>query len=163
MDRKRGQLVYVTIALLLCSVQAGVFAIAITVTGSWSETINENDLQGGPGTDLVSTYESAADEIIIDIYDTGVPSWKVEVHKVDTNWHANFTLSVRRTSDGSGGGSINGGLTYSEITDTDSQFFTGQDDRSNVDCQLQLEGVSVQIPPDTYTTTVYYTVSDQGS
>ena len=55
------------------------------------------------------------------------------------------------------------GLTYGEITDTDTQFFTGQDDRSNVDCQLQLEDVSVQIPPDTYTTTVYYTVSDQGS
>ena len=161
MDRKRGQLVYVIIALLLCFVRAGVFAIVITVTGSWSETINENDLQGGPGTDLVSTYESATNEVVIDIDDTS-STWKVEHKRTDSTWHANFTLSEKRTSDGSGPGSVSGGTSYSTIGTTDTQFFTGSDTRSNIDVQLQLEGVSVQIPPDTYSTTVTYTVIESG-
>ena len=150
-------------ALLVALIGPGVFGIAITVTGSWSETINEADLQGGAGTDLVSTYESASDEISIDVTDVGQSNWKVEQRKVDTNWHANFTLSVRRTADGTGEGDVNGGQTYTEVEDTDRQFFTGSKQRMNVKCQLKLEGVSVQIPPDTYTTTVYYTVSTQGS
>jgi hypothetical protein len=82
----------------------------------------------------------------------------VDVKKSDTNWHANFQLYVRRTSDGSGSGSISGGTSYQEITDTDQSFFNGTLDRSNITGQLELTGVTVQIPVDTYTTTVYYTV-----
>lgn len=140
-----------------------VFALSITVTGSWNETINEADLTGGAGTDLTSTYESAADEVSIDVGDTGATSWKVEQSRVDSNWHANFTLSIKRTADGTGEGTINGGQVYTEVDTTDKNFYTGQKNRMNVKCQLKLEGVSIQIPPDTYTTTIYYTVSDQGS
>ena len=161
MDRKRGQLVFMTIALLFCIVQAAVFAITLTVTGDWSETINVNDLQGGPGTDLISTYESASDEVVIDIDQTS-STWRVEHKRTDSTWHANFTLSEKRTSDGSGGGSISGGTSYTEITETDAQFFTGSQARSVVNVQLQLEGVSIQIPLDTYSTTVTYTVIEMG-
>lgn len=146
-------------AFILCT--SGIcWAISITVTGSWSETIDESDLQGGAGSDLIDTYESAANAGIIDISAT-IGDWGLDVKKVDTNWHGDFHLYAKRTSDGTGSGSISGGDTYQEVTNTDASFFSGNDDRSNVDIQLQLTGVSIQVPPDIYTTTVYYTVSDQ--
>jgi hypothetical protein len=132
-------------------------AINIQVTGNYSETINASQLQAGPGSDLTDTYESAVDAAYIDVSAT-TGSWSIDIKKVDTNWHANFHLYVKRTSDGNGSGSISGGLSYQEITDTDQNFFGGNRARSFVDLQLRLTGVSVQIPPDTYTTTVYYTV-----
>ena len=132
-------------------------AINIEVTGNWSETINAARLQAGAGSDLIDTYESAVDVAYIDISAT-TGSWSIDIRKVDTNWHANFHLYVRRTSDGNGSGSISGGSSYQEITDTDQSFFGGNRARSYVDLQLRLTGVSIQVPPDIYTTTVYYTV-----
>ena len=134
-------------------------SVAIEVTGDWSETIDVNDLQSGPGSDLVNSHESASDVGVMDISGT-TSDWDVDVKKSDTNWHASFTLNVRRTTDGSGAGSISGGTSYQEITDTDSTFFSGNKNRSNIDLQLQLTGASVQITPDTYTTTVSYTITE---
>lgn len=130
----------------------------LTLTGSWSETIDALDLQAGAGSDLIDTYESASNEISIQIVSPA--NWRVDVRKSDITWHSNFQLYVRRTSDGTGGGSISGGTTYQEVTDTDQSFFTGNKNRNSVDVQLRLTGVSIQIPPGTYTTTVYYTVVD---
>lgn len=141
---------------LLISSYGICWAVSITVTGSWAETIDALDLQAGAGSDLIDTYESASNTVAIDII--APTNWRVDVKKSDTNWPANFQLYVRRTSDGSGSGSISGGTSYQEITDTDQSFFNGTLDRSNITGQLKLTGVSVQIPVDTYTTTVYYTV-----
>jgi len=141
---------------LLISSYGICWAVNITITGSWSETIDASDLQAGAGSDLIDTYESASNTVAIDII--APTNWRVDVKKSDTNWHANSQLYVRRTSDGSGSGSISGGTSYQEITDTDQSFFNGTIDRSNITGQLKLTGVSVQIPVDTYTTTVYYTV-----
>ena len=144
--------------ILLCSKAEA--PISITVTGSWSETINASDLQAGAGSDLISTYESAADAGSIDITETS-GNWAVDVKKVDTNWHSNLHLHIKRTSDGSGSGSISGGVSYQEVTDIDQSFFSGDGDRSSVNVQLKLTGISIQVAPDTYTATVYYTVYDQ--
>lgn len=135
--------------------------INITVAGSWFLTINASDLLAGAGTDLIDTYESAADAVSISISETTGASdnWRVDVKKVDTDWESSFHLYVKRTSQGTGG-SVSGGTAYQEITDADQSFFNGSDDVSGIDIQLKLSGVSVQIPPDTYTTTVYYTVVD---
>jgi len=148
-----------TLLLFLLISSYGIcWAVNITITGSWAETIDASDLQAGAGSDLIDTYESASNTVAIDIITP--TNWRVDVKKSDTNWHANFQLYVRRTSDGSGSGSISGGTSYQEITDTDQSFFNGTLDRSNITGQLELTGVSVQIPVDTYTTTVYYTVVD---
>lgn len=144
--------------ILLCSKAEA--PISITVTGSWSENINASDLQAGAGSDLISTYESATDAVSIDVTETS-GNWAVDVKKIDTHWHSNLHLHIKRTSDGTGSGSISGGGAYQEVTDTDQSFFNGSGDRSNVNIQLKLTGVSVQVTPDTYTTTVYYTVYDQ--
>jgi hypothetical protein len=133
----------------------------ITVTGSWFLTIDASDLQAGAGSDLIDTYESASNQVTIDISSVGGNNWRVDVKKVDTNWHSSFHLYVKRTSNGtgSGGGSISGGTSYQEVTDTDQSFFSGNRNRYGINVQLKLSGVSVQIPPDTYITTVYYTVT----
>jgi len=135
--------------------------ISITLTGSWSETINAADLTAGPGSDLQDSYESAADAASLSISGTGGvgDTWRIDVKKVDANWHGNFVLSVRRTSAGTGG-SVSGGDAYQQVTDTDNSFFSGSEDVSGINVQLKLSGVSIQVPPDTYTTTVYYTVVD---
>lgn len=135
--------------------------ISITVTGSWSETIDASDLQAGAGSDLNSTYESGSSQVSIDISGTagGGDDWRVDVKKVDTIWHGNLTLWVKRTSAGTGG-SVSGGTFYQPVGGTDSSFFNGSDDVSGIEVQLQLTGVSVSVPPNTYTTTVTYTVVD---
>ena len=54
-------------------------------------------------------------------------TWRVDVSKSDTNWHANFHLFVQRTSNGSGNpNNISGGTTYQEVTGTDQSFFNGE-------------------------------------
>ena len=149
--------------ILLCSKAEA--SISITVTGNWSETINAADLQAGAGSDLVSTYESSSSAVSIDISGTaGVgDNWRIDVKKVDSAvWHNNFRLSVKRASDGAGAGDISGGNSYQEVTDIDQSFFSGDNDRSNVNIQLKVDGVSIQIPPNNYTTTIYYTVVDTG-
>lgn len=130
----------------------------ITVTGSWTENIDASDLQAGAGSDLIDTYESASDQIDIYVDAQGARNYRVDVRKNDANWHSNFQLSVRRTSDGTGYGWVSGGTSYQEVTDTDQSFFTGNRDRQDIKVQLRLTGVSVQVPTDIYTTTVWYTV-----
>jgi hypothetical protein len=139
-----------------------VAAISITVTGDWAETIDENDLIGGAGSELVSDYESASDQVTITISGTIDPSdaWRVDVRKININWDSNLHFYVRRTSDGTGPGGISGGTSYQEVTDAYLSFFSGSGDRSDIHIQLELSGVSVQIPPDNYSITVYYTVVD---
>jgi hypothetical protein len=136
-------------------------AIDIVVTGDWLLTVDALDLQAGAGSDLIDTYESTADAISISISGTAGASdnWRVNVKKADTYWDSSLHLYVQRTSDGTGG-SVSGGTAYQEITDVAQSFFDGSDDVSGIDVQLRLSGVSIQIPPDTYTTTVYYTVVD---
>lgn len=145
--------------MLFLLVSAPVGAIYISVTGSWSETINSLDLQAGAGSDLISTYESSSDQVSISISDTS-GNWRVDIKKIDTNWHNDLHLFVKRTSDGSGFGSISGGESYQEILDTYQTFFNGSGDGSNIHIQQKLSGVSVQIPPDSYGVTIYYTVVD---
>jgi hypothetical protein len=136
------------------------WAISITVTGSWNEIIDSADLQGPAGSDLISSCESASNQIDIDITEvTG--SWEVTIRKADTNWDSNLSLYAKRTSDGTAG-TINGGTTYQEISDIDQSFFWSDSgvDTYNIFIQLKVSGLSVQIPPDNYTTTVYYTITE---
>jgi len=136
-------------------------AISVILTGSWSLTITSSDLISGAGSDLKSDYESAADAVSISISGTTGASdnWRVDVEKIDTNWPNSLNLYIKRTSDGTGG-SVSGGTSYQQITDVNQTFFSGSGDVSWINVQLKLNGVSIQISPDNYTTTVYYTVVD---
>ncbi|KPL00800.1 MAG: hypothetical protein AMJ91_03250 [candidate division Zixibacteria bacterium SM23_73_3] len=139
-------------------------AIDISATGGWGETIDQADLVSGAGSDLVDTYESATDATSIDITNTidKHDAWRVDVRRVDGGgWHGDFTLYVKRTSDGNGQGNvISGGLSYIEITTTDSEFYSGEGALWNVDVQYQLTGMSIGVLPANYSTTIIFTVVD---
>lgn len=139
-----------------------ILAISITVTGSWSLTIDETDLQAGAGSDLVAQYPSASNQVIVDITQTNRP-WTVTIRGTVTNWHSDMRVWVRRTGDGNGHplGSIQGGTSWQQVTLTDQYFFEGTRRRINVPIQLGVNGVSLQIPPDTYSSTIIYTVTEQ--
>jgi hypothetical protein len=98
--------------------------------------------------------------VVIDISITA-GNWALDVKKLDATWHNNLHLYIMRTSDGSGLGTISGGATYQELTDANLSFFSGSNDRSNINIQLKLTGVTITVPPNVYNTTVYYTVYDQ--
>ncbi len=131
----------------------------ISITGNWSLVIDASDLQSGAGTDLNPTYFSATDEISIDITNT-ITNWQVTVRGTASNWHGNFTFGLRRTTDGTGFGSISGGTAWLIVSGADQQFFAGSWPRWNIKVQCGLTGISLQIPPDTYIGTLIYTVTE---
>jgi hypothetical protein len=139
-------------------------AISISAIGAWSETVDEADLAGAPGSNLITTYESATDQVSLDISETTAApppdTWRVDVKKTDTTWHSDLHLYLKRTSDGTGPGTIMSGGSYQEVTDTYTSFFAGANDRTGINVQLKITGVSVNVPADAYSTTIYYTVVD---
>jgi len=147
--------------LSLCVCSLG-WAIDITSTGNWAETINAGDLVGGAGTDLNDQYTSASDQVAITISNTldDNDNWRVDVRKSDTSWHNDLSVSVKRTDGGSGTGAISGGTSFQTAGAVDAEFFNGRGDRSNVHVQLQVSGMSVSIPPATYSTSIVFTVVD---
>ncbi|MFC2170056.1 hypothetical protein ACFLRM_05795 [Acidobacteriota bacterium] len=150
--------------VLLCVLffAIGSWAQIITVTGNWIQIIDSSNLQGPAGSDLNPSYESAIDEIYIDLEE--LPSdWEVDVKKFDENWDPNLNLYIQKISDGTAGTPLEGGEGYQLVTDSDQFFFEpgsgGSDLAINgIYIQLKVDGVSVQIPPDIYITKVYYTI-----
>ncbi len=155
--KNRKQLILLFILFVFIGFINKIQAQTITVTGSWVLTIGLLDLQGGAGSDFNPTYESAVDQIEIDIKDAAKINWRVDVSKIDINWDSRMILSVKRTG---GGKEITGGTVYQEVTDTDQEFFRGSKNNNNIPVQLQLDGMTVEIQQDTYTTTIYYTVME---
>ncbi len=149
------------LAPLFFTPQTAHAAISITVTGSWLETIDKNDLLYGAGSDLQSTYTSVSGQVSIDISGTSGASdaWRVDIRKVDNTWNGNLHPYVMRTSAGTGG-SVSGGTSYQEVTDINTSFFSGSGDVTGINVQLRLAGASIQISPSSYSTVLYYTVVD---
>jgi hypothetical protein len=160
MERSSRISIVLLITAALVASEAAWAALSIKVTGSWFETIDASDLVGGPGSELKDTYESSADQVSMEVEITGAGNkdWRVDVRKVDTDWHSDLGLYVRRTSDGSGPGQVSGGTSYQQLSDTYQEFFRGSRNRRDMSLQLKLDGVSADIPCGTYLTTVYYTV-----
>jgi hypothetical protein len=144
--------------VLAAAVAGSLSAISISVSGSWSTVIDVSDLQGGAGTNLVPSQESPLNGSSLTVSQASGLNWQVSVRKIDGTWPSGLGLAVERTSNGSGSGSIAGGTAYLTVTSTDQSFFTGRGNRSTVYLRFQLSGLSVNIPPSTYSTTVIYTV-----
>jgi hypothetical protein len=137
-------------------------AMDISAVGSWSGTIDAAALQAGAGSNLTDTYESVAGATVLTIFNTASNSdnWRVDVRRTDAAWHSNFHLYVKRTSDGTGSGSISGGSSYLEIPTIDSQFFSGAGNRDGINLRYILTGMSVSASPNVYGSTVIFTVVD---
>lgn len=132
----------------------------VRVDGGWTDlTIGSADLVGGAGTDLIDTYTSDSNASRLDVrrarnYDF----WRVDVSREDINWHENLYLYARRTGNGHGHGQVYGGSSYIELNNIDRELFHGRGRLNNIPIQYQLSGVSLQVPPDTYGTTIIFTV-----
>jgi hypothetical protein len=149
----------VLLRLVFAAAAAGSLgAINITVSGSWSAVLDVSNLQGGPGTDFLPVMESPLDVVTMDIKQAQRQDWQVTVRRIDGIWPSDLALSVKRTSNGKGNGTISGGTSYQSVTAVDQPFFSGYRNRTNVSLRFQLSGLSVKIPPSAYTTTIVYTV-----
>lgn len=122
--------------------------------------MDETNLISGAGSDLIDTYESATNATLASISNCTDDSdnWRVEVRRNDSGWYGDFTISVKRTSEGTGTGSISGGLSYIEITTTDTELFSGAGNRDNINLQYKLTGMSINVSQSNYNTTIIFTV-----
>jgi hypothetical protein len=134
------------------------YAADIVATGGWNRTIDSSDLTSGAGSDLNPAYESASGATTLDV--VAAAGYRVDVRQSTGTWDAAMTLYARRTSAGTGSGSVSGGDTYQEITTVDAEFFSGDSDRTGVDVQYRVDGLSIDVSPDTYMTTVSFTITD---
>ena len=133
-------------------------AADVTASGGWNRTVDSSDLASGPGSDLNPTYESAANATSIDLLAVG--NYRIDVRRSIGSWSGDLTLYVKRTSNGTGSGSISGGGTYQAVSTTNTEFFTGNSNRNGVEVQYQTTGMSVDVSPSNYTTNVIYTITD---
>jgi hypothetical protein len=147
------------LAASFCALPSTLPATDLDATGSWFETVSAADLSSGPGSNLVSEYTSPADQATFDVSDAN--DWEVHVSRTDTSWSGNARLFIMRSSGGTGSGQITGGTSFSEVTPTSQQLCTGTSGRAGVGLQFRLTGISIQIPPGNYSTTVTLTVTDK--
>lgn len=153
----------VFMSLLMTAGLPAVFALEVTVSGGHAFTIDQDDLAGGAGSNFNPVHQSAVDAVLITVAATtdDTDAWQMLVHKEDALWHGSLSLGVLRTGAGTGSGSISGGDVLSlTLNASDQVFFEGSGDRTTIPVQLKLSGVSVLIPVDSYTTTVYLTILD---
>jgi hypothetical protein len=137
-------------------------AATLSSTGDWLQTVDASNLISGAGSELTDTYLSPVITTTLDV--TGCvdssEAWWILIKRVDQNWDSDhFVLSVRRTSEGTGEGIIDGGDSFQEVTTGDSIFITGQGDRTGIAVQYQLTGISIQNPPANYSTNLEFTIT----
>lgn len=144
----------------------------LTVTGTdpSTVTIGVGDLTGGAGSALVTAKENTAGDLVMSVWDDddghnlGKSTWRVVVKRsVSANWPAALAVAVKRTGDGISiptGHEIEGGESYRTITGTDAEFFVSSFVRTGVPLRFRLAGISLAVPPDTYTATITFTMID---
>ena len=163
---------FVTLLILPAALafSTGTVDISASDTSPVIFTIGQSDVVGGAGGDVPAWFETPTDERSFDIDATWInifggfwipENWHVDVSRVDTNWHTDLHLYIRRTGAGTGA-TLTGGTAYQEIYDYDALFFSGAGgDCFGIPVQFRISGsfAANGIPADLYTTTVYYTVT----
>ena len=147
--------------------------IQIDVTGNWNLTLSASDISDA-GNDFSNIHTSSANELEVDVFKLGGFfgsyylfgfNWRVDIRQDEINWHPNLQLSARRTGNGTttgffGLGNINGGTAFQQVSSNNTIFYSGSYGRLNVPIQLRLQGISVLLPAQTYTTTIVLTVTE---
>ncbi|WP_289531949.1 hypothetical protein [Labilibaculum sp. K2S] len=156
------------ILLLFCFETELSLCQSVTSTGKWNFKVATSDIIDA-GLDYNEIYESSAQKVRIEI-SNGIwkeyvgYDWTVNIKKVDDNWDSSLKIYARRTDDGKPANNsyetyVIGGESYIEITDFSTYFFSGLRGSTKIKIQFKVEGVSVLIPVDTYTTNIVYTVT----
>jgi hypothetical protein len=156
-----GRAFVLIVPFLLLGIKAQ--AIDLSAAGGWNQSVDQSDLVSGPGSELIEVYESTTGGTVVDVSGcTGdSDNWRIDVRRIDDGgWHGDFVLYLKRTSDGDGNGVVWGGLAYVEVTETDTELFSGAGNRSGIDLQYKLTGISTGVSPDDYSQTIIFTVVD---
>jgi hypothetical protein len=142
--------------------------VSIFCDGSWSISIDENDmLSGGAGAELVSSMESPSSGIFLNTISDD--NWNIDVSRSTVNWPAGVSLYVK-TGDidiSTRRASVSGQQLYMEITGSQNQFITStlrnswntRTWTSQIELLYKIEGLSVDIGAGSYTTTITYTIT----
>jgi len=138
-------------------------AVDVYAVGGWTFTIDSSCLVGGAGSNLIDSFESKLDATVINITGTGGSgdAWQVQVRKSSVSQLHGATLYVKRTGDGSGSGTVHGGSSYVAVETSDTDFFEGSGDRTDITVQYKVSGISINVPPGTYSTVITFTVVDR--
>jgi hypothetical protein len=145
------------LALAVLSVRTG-SSQQIVVGGSLSKTFSNADLVGGAGTDFENQWENSADELYLDI-DGESSSWTISVSKTNGPWNPHLSVSIKRIDNGlENNPTLAGGMSYLPLFDMSQIFYTGTGSASQVRHRFRLSGLSVQVPPGNYYTTVMFTI-----
>lgn len=155
-----GIVVCMAVAAMPVSAQA---ALSLTPAGAggWQVSVDQTDLDGGPGSDFAASYVSGEAQQALEVSGTTGPSdaWCVEVRRSGGNWDSDVTLEARVTDDGTGNGQISVPDAYQAVSATYGAFFCGTGDRSGITVQLRLTGISVSsVPAQTYSTYIVYSL-----
>lgn len=147
--------------LVLLTAPLAAWSADVSSSGNWTKTIDAGDLVAGAGSDLTGQHDSSSGIATLTISNTAGVSWRIFARRADGTWHDNFNLFVRRTSDGSGSGSITDGGSYVELSTLDTELFSGGGDRANVAVQYRLTGMSKTVTPDLYSSGIIFTLQLQ--
>jgi hypothetical protein len=129
----------------------------LTSMGNWVENITAANLVSGAGSDLQPQFESLSGVMSLTISNAS-GAWMLRARLGGSGGHSDVTIFAKRTSGGSGPGSISGGTAYMELTGSDAELFSGAEDRGNISLQFKLTGLSRNVPPATYLSSIIFTV-----
>lgn len=137
------------------------FATDIDLTpgnNSWTTLVVGSSDLVSVGQNLTSSYSSSDGVLRINISNTAGAGYQVYA-KLNSSLPNGMGISVLRVSDGTGGGSITGGDTPLALTTVDAAFFSGVNDRTDIQLRITITGVSLDAPPAVYTRYITFTVS----
>jgi hypothetical protein len=145
------------IALSGLQLIAGSAFADLSVNGNWVERVTSANLTKGAGSNLIHEFVSAPGGTTLTISNLPPGStWRLFARKADSTWKDKLLIHVRRTSGGSA--TIKGGDAYIQITNADTEIFSGTGNQAVIALQTKLSGMSIKIPPDTYSTSLIFTL-----
>lgn len=137
--------------LLVCSTFLSTSSYAdsleLSTSGGWFLTVNEYDLTSGAGSNLKDTFLSPADATLIDVQASPKMSWTVYAKLNTSSVNTNLKVYVRRTSDGQGSGSIEGGEHFILLREGNNRFFSGIGQQKGITIQYMAKGIHLGISP----------------
>ena len=130
----------------------------ITVTNTVDFTFTSASILAGQN--YSPEIESTSNAVLMSI--TGFKNkdnWSVTVNKSDANWDTGVAVYVKRTTAGTGLGTVSGGTTYLQVLNTPQTFVTGTGKHvSDINLQYKLNGISVELEATTFYTDIVYTL-----
>lgn len=133
---------------------------------SWTSlSIDSSDLISSTvGKNLTSSYSSAANQLLLTIYNSDVNTVYTVSVSISSALPDNMKISVLRTGIGANypipQGTITGGDTVAiEATTSGQTFFTGKRNRTDIPVQVIISGVSLDADPNTYLRQLTFSIS----